>query len=247
MAILKRYSWQIALVILGFGLVFSILGVYDTYGLPFYMRATFWTTTMATGIIASILVTPFLVNRALKGHHFVLHIFVGAVLASIPVTLVLTIFNPTFNFNSSLKTWAIQFGYVLIISLVVGAANYPFMKKIGAIGENRDLGEVQVAGFLQRLPRKFHSAALYGFSAEDHYLRVYTDRGEELVLLRFADALRELSNANGLQVHRSWWVMKDSVTDVRTEAGKKVLILKSDVSAPVSRTYIKQAKQAFSF
>lgn len=247
MAILKRYSWQIVLVILAFGFVFSVLGVYDTYGLPFYMRFTFWTATMATGITASILAAPFVVNRALKGQHVVLQIIAGALVASVPVTFVLTIFNPTFSFNSSLKIWVIQFVYVLIISLVVGAAGYPFMKKIGAFGEVQDRGEIEVAAFLQRLPRKFHTAELYGFSAEDHYLRVYTDRGEELILHRFADATRELSNAKGLQVHRSWWVMQDGVTDIRAEGGKKVIVLKSDVTAPISRTYIKEAKRALAF
>ena len=247
MAVFKRYGLQIALFILAFGFVFSILGVYDTSGLPFYMRFTFWTATMATGIIASVLVTPLIANRVLKGQHPALHIFVGSLIVSIPVTFVLTIFNPTFSLNSSLIIWATQYGYVLIISLVVGATGYPFMKKIGAFGDVQDLGEKEVAAFLKRLPLKFHTAKFYGFSAEDHYLRVYTDRGEELVLLRFADAIRELSNANGLQIHRSWWVMQEGVKDVQTEAGKKVIVLKSDVKAPISRTYIKPAKQAFSF
>ena len=246
-AILKQYSLQIALVILAFGVVFSILGVYDTHGLPFYMRFTFWTATMATGIIASILATPFVANRALEGQHPVLHICVGALIASVPVTLVLTLFNSTFNFNSSLKIWVIQYGYVLIISLVVGASSYPFMKKIGAFGGQEDASEVEVANFLQRLPLKFHSAELYGFSAEDHYLRVYTDKGEELILKRFADAMRDLENAKGLQVHRSWWVATSAVVDVQTEMGKKILILKSDTKVPVSRTFMKRAKQAFSF
>lgn len=248
--ILKQYYWQIALVILAFGFVFSILGVYDTHRLPFYMRFTFWTTTMATGIIASILPAPFISNHLFKDHHPIYQIVLGSFIASIPVTFVLTVFNPTFSFNSSLKIWIIQFGYVLVISLVVGAAGYPFMKKIGAFGADdepqKDQGAVQVSDFLKRLPIKFHAAELYGFSAEDHYLRVYTNRGEELILLRFADAMKSLSNVEGLQVHRSWWVMKNGVADIDTKAGKRVLILKSETQVPVSRTYSKTVKDTFS-
>lgn len=249
MTILKQYYWQIALVILAFGFVFSVLGVYDTYGLPFYMRFTFWTTTMATGIIASILPAPFISKYIFKDHHPIYQIVLGSFIASIPVTFVLTVFNPTFSLNSSLKIWIIQFGYVLVISLVVGATGYPFMKKIGAFGHQQgaedDKGEVEVSDFLKRLPIKFHSAELYGFSAEDHYLRVYSNKGEELILLRFADAMKSLSHADGLQVHRSWWVMKNGVADIDTKAGKRVLILKSETQVPVSRTYNKTVKNIF--
>lgn len=246
MAILKHFGLQIAFAIFAFAIVFSILGVYDTHVLPLYMRLTFWTATMAVGIITSVLVTPFMVNKALKGKHPIVHIICGALIASVPVTLVLTIFNPTFNHNSPIYVWAIQFGYVLVISLIVGGIGYPSLAKLGAIGETTDIGQTQVSAFLKRLPRKFHDATLYGFSAEDHYVRVYTDRGEDLLLLRFADALRELSDADGLQVHRSWWVMKDGVSDIQTVEGKKILILKSETHAPVSRTYLKGVKQAFS-
>ncbi|MEP4050777.1 MAG: LytTR family DNA-binding domain-containing protein [Litorimonas sp.] len=247
MAILKQYSWQIALVILGFGFVFSVLGVYDTHALPFYMRFTFWTATMATGLIATILIMPILVTRVLKSYHPAVHVIMGSIIASIPVTLVITIFNPTFSFESSLKIWMLQFGYVLIISLVVAGVAYPFLKKIGAYGEIQTTDQSVVQTFLKRLPIKYHNAELLGFSAEDHYLRVYTNKGEDLILLRFADAMRELSNAEGLQVHRSWWVAKSGVSDVQTNSGKKVLVLASGIKVPVSRTFMKNAKQAFSF
>lgn len=252
MSILKQYSWQIALAILAFGLVFSILGVYDTHALPFYMRFTFWTVTMMTGILTSVLVTPFIVNRALKDKHPILQIVAGALLASLPVTLVLTLFNPTFNFNSSLIIWGLQYLYVLVISLVVGGIGYPALKSVGAIGSvspenNQPAEQDDITAFLQRLPRKYQDAELYAFSAEDHYLRIYTSKGEELILLRFADALRELAAVNGLQVHRSWWVKTDSMVDVITADGRKVLLLKPGTTVPISRTFMKKAKQAFSF
>lgn len=246
-AILKQYSQQIVLVILGFGLVFSVLGVYDTHGLPFYMRFTFWTATMATGIITSVIVTPLIANHLLKEQHLVVQIVVGSLIVSVPVTIVLTAFNPTFSFNSSLKIWGFQYVYVLIISLVVAISAYPFMKKIGAYGKVETTEEAAVQTFLKRLPFKYHHAELFGISAEDHYLRVYTDRGEELILLRFADAMRDLSGAQGLQVHRSWWVVKSAVVEIQTEAGKKILILKSGTKVPVSRTFMQDAKKAFFF
>lgn len=40
--------------------------------------------------------------------------------------------------------------------------------------------------------------ALLALAAEDHYLRVYTDRGENLILRRFGDALADLAGLDGL-------------------------------------------------
>jgi DNA-binding LytR/AlgR family response regulator len=80
--------------------------------------------------------------------------------------------------------------------------------------------------------------------SEDHYLRVHTSAGSELILMRLADAVRELSGIEGLQTHRSWWVAKQGLADVVKGDGKLVLKLKSGAEAPVSRTYLKAVKDA---
>ena len=41
---------------------------------------------------------------------------------------------------------------------------------------------------------------------EDHYVRVFTDAGESLILLRLSDAMAEVRDVPGLQIHRSHWV-----------------------------------------
>ena len=81
-------------------------------------------------------------------------------------------------------------------------------------------------------------------SAEDHYLRVHTSAGETMILMRLADAIRELAGIDGLQVHRSWWVARQGLADATRTDGKLLLKLKSGAEAPVSRTYIKAVKDA---
>ena len=100
------------------------------------------------------------------------------------------------------------------------------------------------ATFLDRLPLKYRGADLWALSSEDHYLRVHTSRGEELILMRLADAIRELSGSRGVQVHRSWWVAPDGVRDTRRDNGKLVLVLKSGTEVPVSRTFVQAAREA---
>ncbi|ERM03598.1 hypothetical protein Q644_00945 [Brucella intermedia 229E] len=57
--------------------------------------------------------------------------------------------------------------------------------------------------------------AILRLSAEDHYTRIVTSRGgEELLLLRFSDALNEVGNTSGLQIHRSHWVADRHVAEL---------------------------------
>jgi hypothetical protein len=96
--------------------------------------------------------------------------------------------------------------------------------------------------FLDRLPIRLRSSTIYAVESEDHYLRVHTSGGEELILMRIADAIRELAALDGLQTHRSWWVARDGLADTARANGKLVLKLKSGAEAPVSRTYLQAVK-----
>ena len=93
------------------------------------------------------------------------------------------------------------------------------------------------AVFRRRLSAKRRSAALIAIEAEDHYLRVHTDAGDELITARFAEALQELAGAHGYQTHRSWWVAAGAIETVRWRRGSGEARLTGGVVAPVSRTH----------
>jgi len=98
--------------------------------------------------------------------------------------------------------------------------------------------------FLQRLPLKLAGAELYAVEAEDHYLRLHTSRGSDLILMRLSDAVAELEGLEGAQTHRSWWVARTAVADVRRSDGRAVLTLKDGAKVPVSRTYVRSLRTA---
>lgn len=92
-----------------------------------------------------------------------------------------------------------------------------------------------------RLPPELARAV--ALAAEDHYLRVYTDAGERLIHHRFAQAVAALGAA-GVQVHRSWWVAKDAVERAERTGDRYVLVLRTGLRVPVSRTYGLAAREA---
>ena len=97
--------------------------------------------------------------------------------------------------------------------------------------------------FLERLPVRLRSAEIWAVEAEDHYLRVHTSAGQELILLRMADAVAELEGQEGMQVHRSWWVARAAIADARRGDGRATLTLKDGSEAPVSRTYAAELRR----
>ena len=98
--------------------------------------------------------------------------------------------------------------------------------------------------FLDRLPPRLRGGELHAVESEDHYLRLHTSRGSDLILMRLSDALAELQGLEGAQTHRSWWVARAAVTEARRADGRAVLKLKSGAEAPVSRTYAKALREA---
>jgi DNA-binding LytR/AlgR family response regulator len=98
--------------------------------------------------------------------------------------------------------------------------------------------------FLERLPAKLRGAAIYAVSAEDHYLRLHTSKGADLILMRLADAITELEGLEGAQTHRSWWVAREAVEGARRDGDRVTLMLKGGVEAPVSRPNVKPLRDA---
>lgn len=74
---------------------------------------------------------------------------------------------------------------------------------------------------------------------EDHYVRVYGDGGqEELVLMRLRDAIAVLCGAEGLQVHRSWWVTREGAAHVERDGRAALITLATGQQVLVSRDMV---------
>lgn len=86
--------------------------------------------------------------------------------------------------------------------------------------------------------------SLVALSVSDHYVEVRTTKGQELLLMRLSDAMRETGSSEGLQVHRSHWVALDAIKAARRDGAKAVLTLTDNHEIPVSRTYLGAVKEA---
>ena len=81
---------------------------------------------------------------------------------------------------------------------------------------------------------------------EDHYVRVHTDRGAALVLMRLSDAINEAQPVKGRQVHRSWWVSDEAVEEFERVGRTGMVHLRNGSRAPVSQRYLRSVEASFS-
>ena len=87
--------------------------------------------------------------------------------------------------------------------------------------------------------------ALWAISSELHYLRIYTDVADDLVLMRLSDALERLEGTDGIQIHRSHWVARVAVRDLVKSGGNLEVELHNGVRLPVSRPNTSAVKLFF--
>ena len=87
-------------------------------------------------------------------------------------------------------------------------------------------------------------SALIALSGEDHYTRVRTTRGEEMVLLRPTDAMRETGDIPGGRVHRSHRLAWGAVRGATRTGDRAILTMPHGDDIPVSRAHIPPIREA---
>lgn len=89
--------------------------------------------------------------------------------------------------------------------------------------------------------------AVHALKGEDHYVRVYGEGGDTLILMRLRDAIARLgadAAAQGMQVHRSWWVARDAVASIRRDGRSATLLLKNGTVVTAARDAMPKLRAA---
>ena len=70
---------------------------------------------------------------------------------------------------------------------------------------------------LSRLEKYPDAEKILSLSAQDHYVEVTTELGAELCLLRLSDAIAQTAPEDGFQIHRSHWIAKSAIVELKTK------------------------------
>jgi hypothetical protein len=219
----------------------GVVGAFGTADEPFWPRMGLF---LFVGVGGGALVTGaiWVSSRIswLGARPLIRRVLIGLALAPLTALWIWVAVGYAFTGGPKLSWLPLTLGYSSVMSLVMSLLSW-------AIFRPRQPPAATAASpsarFLERLPFRLRDAELYAVQAEDHYLRVRTSKGSELILLRFSDALAELDGVEGAQTHRSWWVARAGIADVKRGDGRGLLMLKDDSEAPVSRTYAKALRE----
>ncbi|MBS0472233.1 MAG: LytTR family transcriptional regulator DNA-binding domain-containing protein [Proteobacteria bacterium] len=204
--------------------------------LPVLPRLLYWLVLLASGQLLGTVFWRLTEQMPLAASHPYLMASLNCLALSLPWTVIAWAVT-AYTLDQPLR-WARLPGFFLPVLVVAGA-----MAALNAM-RNRQPVETHAASpsaarpaIFARFPAKLRGAALHAVQAEDHYIRLHTSAGSDLMLLRFSDAMAELDGIEGAQIHRSWWVARDAVAGASREDGRLVLVLPGNLRAPVSRSF----------
>lgn len=222
------------------GVVMAFLGPFGSSERNLYERFAYWLVCMVGGgLIGLAIDAP--VRRRIQD--FWLRLLAVSVLMTPPVMLVVALTNVGLagmhlTFGNFWKPWF----QVFIVCFAAMALRQLAGAQSAPVPERSEGDPAE--GFRKRLSAKRREARLIAVEADDHYLRVHTDAGQELITARFADALDELAGTRGFRTHRSWWVAAEAIESVRWRRGGGELQLTCGLTVPVSRSNAAALKSA---
>jgi DNA-binding LytR/AlgR family response regulator len=230
-------------VILAAGAFMTFMGPFGTGAGAVGIRLAYWLGMMSAGTVLANAVVRFAPGMALYERRPWLWALLVTLVITPPQTVVVWLASGlVFMGRVKLALLPFYFPPVLIISLAMLALTV--LTQRTPVQTHAVAGAPAEPAFLKRLPPKLRGGELLAIEAEDHYLRLHTTRGQDLILMRLVDALAELEGLEGAQVHRSWWVARAAVTGAERGGGRATLTLKSGAVAPVSRTYARALREA---
>ncbi|WP_146208684.1 LytTR family DNA-binding domain-containing protein [Azospirillum sp. TSO22-1] len=233
-----------AVVAVLLGVVLGVLGPFGSFEhVPAYVRVPLWTVLVAGNWLLVVLLGealcripataawPAPVLAALAG-------VAGAVPGSLVSYRAAQALGP---FERVMPSPLVFFGYVALLSVAISVpAALVFGRGRGepapspAPESPEGTTPPSDSPFLARIPPHL-GRELLAVETEDHYLRVHTPAGSDLLLMRMRDAVAELAPLDGLRVHRSWWVARTAVERAARSGTGLTLTLRGGLTVPVAR------------
>lgn len=234
-------------------LVLAYVGALGTGAAPFALRFAYWNAVILPGSMLGFVVTALVRGWGKLAHRRWAEIGLVALAVSIPHTFLVVVSTALFFGIDAITLGVVaNFGTaVLVLALILTMINFLVSDEtsdpdtsarsegseqcIDARGDDSELPCLPPL-LAEKLSPHLRAGRLIAITAEDHYLRVHTDLGHDLVLMRMSDACALLPETVGARVHRSWWVAKAAVVLQTVDGSRMQLKLHNGASAPVSRS-----------
>ncbi len=249
---LRRRAVRGLIIGLVAALVLTVLGALGTDAAPLGLRFAYWLIVVLPGSLLGLIIAFAVQSWGRLAGRLWLEALLTSLLVAVPHTFIVVVASMLmFGLQAITPAVVLWFGLiVLFVSLVLTAINFataPTAALPNAPAPATAPPEAVAASphappppslppaLAERLPPRLQSGRLLALAAEDHYLRIHTDLGSDLVLMRMVDAIALLADVPGARVHRSWWVARAAVTGTVRDSDRLLLSLENGLNVPISR------------
>jgi hypothetical protein len=246
--LLNPRLWAVFAVVVGLFVLTGPFGTYERLALPtrlgywLILHATTWITALVFVALFDVALAPRIANRLGR-------MLLGAVIASVPIGLAITLINWAIRetpFDAAtigdniLIAAPIALAFCLLTWLSLSAAPAP-----AGSGQGSGISDPQIVSqrsgrdeIATPFPNGAESApqpapraalidrlpvekrgAILRLEVQDHYVLVVTVRASDLLLMRLGDAIAETAPDSGVRVHRSHWVADEAVERIVRRGG----------------------------
>ncbi len=225
--------------VLGMGVLLGFAGPFGSYPpLSAPVRYAFWIGMVCVGYVAALAAEKLVPETSLSRP--LLRPSAAAIASALPLTFVAAWVIPIIRPGHTYDPLQLP-ALFCVVAAVQLAIVFTLLRKSNApprlpLARGRDKSGAFPRAVLWRLPGRL-GEEIIALEAEDHYLRVHTILGSDLVLMRLSDAIAAIEPDLGLQVHRSWWVAQDAICEIVRSEQRSHLRLRNGLVVPVGRTY----------
>jgi hypothetical protein len=233
----------------GVGILLAVSGAFGTLETPLAVRLAYWVPVMLIGSLIGFVVA----ENILKVERWTGSPWLAWLVVTIVVSLIMAplVFGIGVGLGWTRPSWQNAAYYLMPAFAISGLMSSigVFFNQLPQVTHGPSALSVASPStparpaFLDRLPTRLFGAEMIAVEAQDHYLKVHTTRGTEMILMRLADAVKELEGIEGARVHRSWWVARGAVQQAERGNGKALLDLTGGLQVPVSRSYARALRE----
>lgn len=243
MALTSKEALRGFLVSASAGVFLALIGALGSDKAPLHLRLAYWVGLCVAGAVVGTGVTQVIGRDGRADARPWLYGSLIAIGITLPFTVVVWLVSELM-FHGAPRPAALPYYLTPVFIITSAMTGLNFLIQRRPAETHAAVAGASAPRFLDRLPPRLRGAEIRAVEAEDHYLRLHTSKGEDLILMRLSDAVAELEGIEGAQTHRSWWVARDAVEDARRGDGRATLFLRGGVEAPVSRAYAKALREA---
>ncbi len=212
------------------GMLIAVLGPFGSYLNPIPLRILDQLVMTVAGTVIAGLLIPLQLRAGRRlGLPFSFCLAIAIVITAIPIAalsaLVATLIWPWNVAHYHVSNWyfeaLLMLASLLALWVILEAARSAWRKPPPV-----------------RIDAPSATGAVLCLQTEDNYVRIHRTQGSSLELMPLHEAIRRFVKADGLQVHRGWWVSSSAVATAERDGRKWRLRLINGLSVPVARNRV---------